>query len=109
MKQHVTVLPDIDGVRVITCTGEYDQDTLAPFRQAVDQAVADPVRRIVVDVSGIAFADSSMLNEMVRLLRTGCPLVLAGPLPPQLARLFELTSAHQIFTITDSVDAARAL
>ncbi|MGW7314499.1 STAS domain-containing protein [Streptomyces sp. NPDC054854] len=110
MEQRVTVLPDIDRVRVITCGGEYDQDTLEPLRQATTEALADPsVRAIVLDVSAVAFADSSMLNELVRIRRTGRPLVLAGPLPPQLARLFELTSARQIFTIVDSVDAARAL
>ncbi|MFF1414773.1 STAS domain-containing protein [Streptomyces sp. NPDC058289] len=110
MEQVVTALPDHDGVRVIFCAGEFDQDSLDPFSQAAEEAVADPtVRRIVLDLSQVAFADSSMLNELVRLRRTGHPLVLAGPLAPQLSRLFELTSAHQIFTITDSIDEARAL
>lgn len=30
MEQNVTVGPDIDGIRVITCTGEFDQETLEP-------------------------------------------------------------------------------
>ncbi|MFI5762436.1 MULTISPECIES: STAS domain-containing protein [unclassified Streptomyces] len=109
MEQHVKVSPDVDGVRVITCAGEFDQDTLEPLRQAIAGALADPVDTIVLDVSEVAFADSSMLNEMLRLRRTGRPLVLAGPLNPQMARLFELTSADQIFTIADSVEAALTL
>ncbi|MER7124438.1 STAS domain-containing protein [Streptomyces goshikiensis] len=110
MEQQVTVLPDIDGIRVITCTGEYDQETLEPLRQAAAQAASDPaVRTIVLDVSKVVFADSSMLNEMIQLRHSSRPLVLAGPLPPQLNRLFDLTSAHQVFTITDSLEAARAL
>ncbi|MFJ6797197.1 STAS domain-containing protein [Streptomyces sp. NPDC091268] len=105
----MTVAPDVDGVRVISCTGEFDQDSLGPFRQAVADALADPVRTIVVDVSPITFADSSMLNELIRLRNSGRPLILAGPLNPQMARLFELTSADQIFTVVDGIEAARAL
>ncbi|MFE9561976.1 STAS domain-containing protein [Streptomyces sp. NPDC006487] len=105
----MTVSPDIDGARVITCTGEFDQDTLEPLRQAIAGALADPVRTIVLDVSTITFADSSMLNELIRLWRTGRPMVLAGPLNPQMARLFELTSADQLFVIADSVEAALTL
>ncbi|WP_327302802.1 STAS domain-containing protein [Streptomyces sp. NBC_01298] len=103
------VRPDIDGVRVITCSGEFDQDTLEPLRQAVAGALADPVRTIVLDVSGITFADSSMLNELIRLWRTGRPMVLAGPLNPQVARLLELTSADQLFTVVGSVEVALTL
>ncbi|MCX4776164.1 STAS domain-containing protein [Streptomyces sp. NBC_01264] len=110
MEQLVTVLPDVEGVRVIACAGEFDQDTLEPFSRAVDLAVADPtVRTIVVDVSQVTFADSSMLNALMCLRGTGSRLILSGPIPARLARLFELTSAGQIFTIVDSVDAARAL
>ncbi|WP_406052096.1 STAS domain-containing protein [Streptomyces virginiae] len=110
MEQLVLVHPEPDGVRVITCSGEFDADTLEPFRQACAQAAADPhVHWIILDVTRIAFADSSMLNELIKVLRTGRRLVLAGPLPHQLDRLFDLTSAHQLFTITDKVEAAREL
>ncbi|MFD5892016.1 STAS domain-containing protein [Streptomyces sp. NPDC060334] len=110
MEQEVLVLPDEgDGVRVIACAGEFDQDTLEAFRKAGGPAVADPaVRRIVLDVSRLTFADSSMLNEMLRLLRSG-RLVLAGPLPPSLERVFELTQAGSLFPTAHSVEAARIL
>ncbi|MCX5078629.1 STAS domain-containing protein [Streptomyces sp. NBC_00513] len=110
MEQQVLVLPDEgDGVRVIACVGEFDQDTLGSFRQAGNPAVADPaVRRIVLDVSRLTFADSSMLNEMLRLLRSG-RLVLAGPLPPGLRRVLELTQAGPLFPVADSVEVARTL
>ncbi|MGW1771365.1 STAS domain-containing protein [Streptomyces sp. NPDC002104] len=108
MEQRVTVLPDIDGIRVIACTGEYDEDTLGPLREALARAGTDRVPRIVLDLGGVTFADSSMLNELIRVHTTHA-LVLAGPLPSQLTRLFEVTSADQIFTIVDSIEAARAL
>ncbi|MFJ5812263.1 STAS domain-containing protein [Streptomyces sp. NPDC093093] len=110
MQQQVLVLPDEgDGVRVIACVGEFDQDTLEAFREAGNPAAADPsVRRIVLDVSRLTFADSSMLNEMLRLLRSG-RLVLAGPIPPSLRRVFELTGAGLLFATAESVEAARIL
>ncbi|MFD3808543.1 STAS domain-containing protein [Streptomyces sp. NPDC058611] len=92
--QRVVVQPDADGVRVIECSGEFDQGTLHPLKAAAAEAAADPdVRRIVLDVSKVAFADSSMLNVMVMLLRSG-RLALAGPVPVQLDRLMEITGCR---------------
>ncbi|MFD3679095.1 STAS domain-containing protein [Streptomyces sp. NPDC058613] len=107
------VLPEEDdGVRVITCSGAFDQATLEPLRQACAPTLADPaVRRIVLDVSRVTFADSSMLNTMLHLLhllRTSS-LVLAGPLPRTLARVLELTQADRLFPTADGMREARAL
>ncbi|MFD3717044.1 STAS domain-containing protein [Streptomyces sp. NPDC058674] len=109
-EQQVLTLPDQDdGARVIVCVGEFDQQTLHPFRAAGLAATADPtIRRVVLDVSRITFADSSMLNEMFRLLRSS-RLVLVGPLPHSLARVLELTQAGPLFPTTDSIEAARTL
>ncbi|MEU9032573.1 STAS domain-containing protein [Streptomyces sp. NPDC048383] len=109
MEQLVRVLPDEDGVRVIVCGGEFDQDTLGLLREVGTAAVDDPgVRRIVLDVTAVTFADSSMLNLMLLLLRSG-RLVLAGPLPDRLGRLLDVTEVRALFTTTDGTEAARAL
>ncbi|MEU9032584.1 hypothetical protein AB0D46_34780 [Streptomyces sp. NPDC048383] len=62
----------------------------------------------MLDVSGVAFADSSMLNLMLLLRRTD-HLVLAGPLPSQPARLLDITQARALFTLAEGIEAARAL
>ncbi|MGW2586349.1 STAS domain-containing protein [Streptomyces virginiae] len=109
MEQQVVVLQYEGGIRVIVCEGEFDQDTLRPLTEAGMAAAADPdVTRIILDVSRVVFADSSMLNLMVRLLRSG-RLVLAGPVPHQLDRLLELTQARDLFPTAESVAAARTL
>lgn len=59
-------------------------------------------------ITGVTFANSSMLNVMILLLRTG-RLVLAGTVPPQLGRLLDVTQAGQLFTTADTVEAARGL
>ncbi|CAM5671459.1 hypothetical protein SAVIM338S_07041 [Streptomyces avidinii] len=109
MGQQVQVPSDVDGVRVIVCVGDFDQDTLEPLTAACTAATDDSgVRRIVLDVAQVDFADSTMLNLMLVLLRTR-RLVLAGPLPHRLERLLHLTQALDLFEVADSVDAARAL
>ncbi|GHI90410.1 STAS domain-containing protein [Streptomyces xanthophaeus] len=107
--QQVLALPDRnDGARVIVCAGEFDQRTLAAVEEAGAAAIDDPdIRRIVLDISRVTFADSSMLNEMFRLRRNS-NLVLVGPLPTSLARVLELTQARALFHVADSIEAALA-
>ncbi|MFD3327948.1 STAS domain-containing protein [Streptomyces sp. NPDC058701] len=109
-EQHVVSLPDLnDGARVIICTGEFDQQSLTAISKAGAAATSDPtIRRVVLDVSRITFADSSMLNEMFRLLRTS-RLILVGPLPRTLDRVLELTQSRALFQIADSIETARTL
>ncbi|MEV6576478.1 STAS domain-containing protein [Streptomyces sp. NPDC051577] len=103
------VWPDEDEVRVIVCVGDFDAETLGGLKAASAAAIDDSgVRRIVLDIGGVTFADSSMLNVMILLLNSG-RLVLAGIMPPQLGRLLEVTQAGQLFTIADTVEAARGL
>ncbi|SEE25795.1 anti-anti-sigma factor [Streptomyces sp. TLI_105] len=71
--------------------------------------MADPaVRRIILDMSSVTFADSSLLNVLLSIRCSG-RLVLAGPLPDQLDRLFEMTGAQTILTVTNSLAAAREI
>ncbi|MER7760194.1 STAS domain-containing protein [Streptomyces sp. NPDC097619] len=89
------VLPEsTPGRSHIALAGEFDIDS-APCLDDVWETAGDGVR--VVDVSGVAFADASFLNF---LLTVRGRLVLAGPLPEQLARLFHLTGTTTLFTYT---------
>ncbi|MEU3723660.1 STAS domain-containing protein [Streptomyces sp. NPDC031705] len=109
MEQRVEVLSDQRGVRVIICSGEFDQGTLGPLRAAAEAAVGDAaVRWIALDVTGVEFADSTLLNLLLWLLRTG-RLVLIGPTPHRLNRVFDLTQAGDLFRVVDSVEEARLL
>ncbi|MDJ0384559.1 STAS domain-containing protein [Streptomyces sp. G-G2] len=109
MEQRVQVLPDEGRVRVIVCAGEFDQESIVPLAEAAEAAVGDPgVRCIALDVTGVEFADSTLLNLLLRLRRTG-RLVLIGPTPHRLNRIFGLPQAGDLFQVVDSVDAARQL
>ncbi|MFE6912173.1 STAS domain-containing protein [Streptomyces erythrochromogenes] len=95
----MTVRPEPDGVRVLVCAGEFDLDTTGKLAAACDRDAAD-ARLLVLDVTGVTFADSSFLNVLIRL-NNSRTLVLAGPLPHQLERLLEMTGALALFSVRD--------
>ncbi|MFJ6252505.1 MULTISPECIES: STAS domain-containing protein [unclassified Streptomyces] len=96
MAPQVTVKTDLDGVRAVICSGEFDMDTIGQLRETC--AEADPAGLLVVDVTQVSFADSTFVNLLVHLRNTR-PLALQGPLPHQLHRVMELTSALALFEI----------
>lgn len=95
----VTVRPESDGVWVVVCSGEFDLDTTGKLAAACDGDAA-AARLLVLDVTGVTFADSSFLNVLIRL-NNSRSLVLEGPLAHQLERLLEMTGALALFTIRD--------
>ncbi|MFD3873024.1 STAS domain-containing protein [Streptomyces sp. NPDC058623] len=86
------------------CPGDHVRGRVRPGHHrpapgATDAALADPaVRRIALDVTGVEFADSTFLNLLLRLRRTG-RLVLIGPTPHRLNRVFDLTQAGDLFQV----------
>ena len=81
------------------------------FKDRMKAAVEGAGARVVLDLSGVGFLDSSGLGAVVavqRFMRAGQRLELAG-LTPAVARVFRLTRMEQIFTIHAGVgDALRA-
>lgn len=107
MRLQVSTEPEDGPVRVIHCAGELDVESAPGLQQAGEQAAFESgVRRLILDVSGLTFADSSGLNCLIRLHQM-VPLVLSGPVPDQLLRLLQVTGADEIFPRAGNVDAAR--
>lgn len=81
------------------------------FKDRMKSAVEGAAARVVLDLSGVGFLDSSGLGAVVavqRFLRAGQRLELAA-MTPTVARVFRLTRMDQIFTIHGEVgDALRA-
>ncbi|MEU8779794.1 STAS domain-containing protein [Streptomyces sp. NPDC048606] len=99
----VRVRSQEDGRAVVECAGEFDIDSVDLLRQACAGPAAD-AKLLVLDVARVEFADSSFLNELIRL-RQERELALAGPLPRQLRRLLEMTGALALFEIRDDTAA----
>ncbi|MFI1453921.1 STAS domain-containing protein [Streptomyces roseus] len=96
----MTVDAETDGVCVVACSGEFDQDTVGLLRDACERETTG-AQLLVLDVRGVTFADSSFLNALIRLRHTR-PLALAGPLPAQLHRLLNLTGAIALFEVREA-------
>ncbi|MFF2145105.1 STAS domain-containing protein [Kitasatospora sp. NPDC058190] len=99
------------GAEVVRLDGEVDQDQRVRLQRALDRAVGDRPQLLVVDLSGLAFCDSTCLNVLLSARAAaqaaGVELVLAA-LSSQARRLLEITGTDEVFTVRDSVRAALA-
>ncbi|KQY59853.1 hypothetical protein ASD11_10035 [Aeromicrobium sp. Root495] len=93
---------------VITLTGDIDIETARDLRAHFIEHVTDPASRVVVDMSGVEFMDSSGLGALVggwQILRDTGELRVAGALPA-VERVFRLTGMHEVFPLFPDVAAA---
>lgn len=104
----VTRLPDRgDGVLVLVLAGEFDGGTVGSFRAALADARAARAARTIIDVSAVGYADSGLLRLLVQAHHRLPRFTVAGPVPPQLRRLMELSGAAGVLRIAPDVEAAR--
>ncbi|GAA0592537.1 STAS domain-containing protein [Streptomyces crystallinus] len=87
---------------LVRVSGEIDIET---GRLLEDALYPEGAERIIVDLSGCAFGDCTLLSVLLRARRHLEP-VLAGPLPAGIQRLFDLTDTTKAFTITSDVSEA---
>ena len=100
-----------DETHVIAVTGEIDLFTAPEFKQRMSELIDAGRSRLVVDLSGTTFIDSSSLGVLIgahrRLkLRGGMLLVVCDS--EAIAKTFKITGLDGVFTLADSVDAALA-
>ncbi len=80
---HVSVVDNTDFSVVVTVRGDLDLDSGTTLATTLDQVLQRPAPRIVVDLSGIEFCDSTGLSALVaghnRAAAVGGWLRLAAP------------------------------
>jgi anti-sigma B factor antagonist len=110
MEQLFEVSVDVaDEVPVVRVRGEIDVATAPALRECLRSIDLSSGTRIVVDLLGVTFLDSTALGALVGALRRSREaggdfrLVIAEP---RILRVFEITGLTDVFTITASVDAA---
>ncbi|SDJ36367.1 STAS domain-containing protein [Streptomyces indicus] len=94
------------GTAVVTLHGELDIDAVPAVRDTLRTAAA-AAPDLVLDLSQVGFADSSVLNLVLWARITLGPR-LAGPLPAQLARLFDIAGTDVVRSSFPDVTAALA-
>lgn len=93
------------GACVVVPRGSYDMESIDPLAAVLAAASAEH-RPIVLDASGITFADSALLNLLI-LTRREADLRLAAP-TPQLQRILEITGVDTILKVRTTVEDAAA-
>jgi anti-anti-sigma factor len=107
-RDHVAKSPTVTqypwrGSWVIAAHGDFDLHSVQPLADALQLAVGRHPR-VVLDASGITFADSTLLNLLVYTHQTG-DLRVAAP-SPQVRNLCEITAVDTLLQIHPTIDAA---
>jgi anti-sigma B factor antagonist len=94
----------------VAVSGEIDLYTAPRLHSELAAAVmAEGPCRVVVDMAGVDFCDSTGMNVLLAALRRarerGGDLVLAGP-RPAVRKILQVTGLESVFTVRD--DAAVA-
>jgi anti-sigma B factor antagonist len=95
-----------EGDRVVVAlSGEIDLYTAPRLQsQLASQLNVDHPVRLVVDMSGVDFCDSTGMNVLLAALRRarerGGDLVLAGP-RPAVRKILQVTGLESVFTVLD--------
>ncbi|SED60813.1 Anti-anti-sigma regulatory factor (antagonist of anti-sigma factor) [Streptomyces sp. Ag109_O5-10] len=90
---------------MVAVHGAFGYDS-APLLAAALQDAAITHKPVVVDAAGMTFADSTLLNVLLKYHR-GHQLRMAGP-AYQFRRVLELTGADQVLDIRHPVEDAVA-
>ena len=91
-----------DGADVVHLVGEVDVSTVERIWRAVDSAGSSG--RLVLDLSGVEFMDSTGVNAIVAIARRRSrerlgAVELMNP-PPPVIRLFEITGLDRVNGVT---------
>ena len=97
-----------DGWEVVRVSGEIDIRTAPELRDVLAGVLDKGAEKVVVDLEGVEFLDSTALSVMVgahkRLVRKGSRLVLVCTREPIL-RVLTVTGLSRVFTVHDRLDA----
>ena len=95
---------------LVVLTGEVDIYTAPRFRECMIELLDAGVDRLVIDLSGVTFIDSTALGVLVgthRSLAAGERLAIACS-HPDVLNIFELTGLDATFDIFSTFDDALA-
>jgi anti-sigma B factor antagonist len=93
---------------VVAVTGEIDVSTSPQLREKILELLEQQKRRLVIDLEGTAFLDSTGLGVLVgaskRLRAAGGSLTVVCS-QPRILRTLKLTNLDRVFNVRTSLDA----
>ncbi|MFJ9342347.1 STAS domain-containing protein [Streptomyces sp. NPDC101733] len=104
----VTVQDTDHPGQVLSLTGDLDHAQTGPLEQALTEALNanQPLRLLVIDLTGVGFCDSSGLNTFLKARHETeehsieLRLVHAGP---RVRRLLQITGTAELFSLYDDL------
>jgi anti-sigma B factor antagonist len=100
----------MDGAVVVSLAGELDLYNANTVRDTLLECCAESPERLIVDLSGVKFIDSTALGVLIEA-RTRMPnrkgFLLAAP-GLETRRALEISGLDRHFSVHESLDAARA-
>ncbi|MEM9166587.1 MAG: STAS domain-containing protein [Planctomycetota bacterium] len=101
----------IGAAVVVRPVGDIDLSRSPVLRESIRSALSDGPGRLVVDLAGVDYMDSSGVATLVEAMqltkRGGHDLVLCS-LTDRVRSIFEIARLEQVFRIEQDVDAALA-
>lgn len=96
---------------ILKLTGEIDLHASPALRAELQQCAADKTALLLVDFHNVEYIDSSGLATFIEYVRSASDhngrIALFG-LKKKVRTIFDLVRLNELFTITDSAEAARA-
>ena len=101
-----------DSAAVFVVEGQVDMHTSPELRSSLRGALGDKPSPLVVDLTSVAFIDSSGLATLIEALQAvgqyGGKMRLCG-LTPDVRKLFDLAQLSSIFDLCETRDEALAV
>jgi anti-sigma B factor antagonist len=92
-----------DGRYEVHLRGELDMSTAGQLREELQRLAADEAPKVTVDLSGLAFVDSTGLSVLItglkRFRQQGGDMTLRSP-TAGTRRVLEITGLTEVFSIT---------
>jgi anti-sigma B factor antagonist len=89
---------------VVSVAGEIDLYTAPRLQSELTSALGASPTRLIVDMSGVGFCDSTGINVLLAALRQarecGGELILAGP-GSATRKVLQVTGLESVFTVLD--------
>lgn len=99
----------VDGVAVVAASGEFDLQSSDHLLGELEHAATELCARVVVDLAGVTFLDSSCIGALIRASRTaagvGGTLHLAAA-RDNVRRVLEVTEVGEYLGLYPDVAAA---
>jgi anti-sigma B factor antagonist len=95
----------IDGTAIVSCLGELDLYTVSELSAQLDASIEEGARRVLVDLTGATFVDSTGLGALLATRkRLGSLFGSLGLVcdDPIILRAFAVTGLDRLFTIYPS-------